>query len=553
MDDLITVSGSFGKKDYPKGTILGDIADDFQKEYKNDIILAKVNGKLRELFKHLNGDAQIEFVTTGEKIGHQTYARTATMLLTKAVADVVGTDQMKKLVVHYSVSKGYYCELGENTPITQELLDQIKCRMDELVALNLPIRKRSVSTDEAIDIFRNMKMYDKENLFRYRRASKVNIYNLDGMDDYNYGYMARSTGCIKYYDLYRYDDGFVLQLPQMSSPDTVEAFEPSHKLFQVLKQSTRWGQMLDVRTVGDLNDVIAHGGINDLILVQEALQEKNLAEIAEKIAAMGRRIVLIAGPSSSGKTTFSHRLSVQLRAHGLKPHPIPVDDYFVDRERTPLDEFGKPNFECLGALDVDLFNEHMSALLRGERVELPNFNFITGKREYKGNYKQIGRDDILVIEGIHGLNDQLSYSIHKDMKFKIYISALTQLNVDEHNRIPTTDGRLIRRIVRDAAKRGASCSHTIAMWDSVRRGEEENIFPFQEEADAMFNSALIYELAVLKQYAQPQLFSIGRDAPEYDEAKRLLKFLDYFLGVSSENVPNNSILREFIGNGCFKV
>ena len=485
MGDLITVSGSFGKKDYPKGTILGDIADDFQKEYKNDIILAKVNGKLRELFKHLNGDAQIEFVTTGEKIGHQTYARTATMLLTKAVADVVGTDQMKKLVVHYSVSKGYYCELGENTPITQELLDQIKCRMDELVALNLPIRKRSVSTDEAIDIFRNMKMYDKENLFRYRRASKVNIYNLDGMDDYNYGYMARSTGCIKYYDLYRYDDGFVLQLPQMSSPDTVEAFEPSHKLFQVLKQSTRWGQMLDVRTVGDLNDVI--------------------------------------------------------------------DDYFVDRERTPLDEFGKPNFECLGALDVDLFNEHMSALLRGERVELPNFNFITGKREYKGNYKQIGRDDILVIEGIHGLNDQLSYSIHKDMKFKIYISALTQLNVDEHNRIPTTDGRLIRRIVRDAAKRGASCSHTIAMWDSVRRGEEENIFPFQEEADAMFNSALIYELAVLKQYAQPQLFSIGRDAPEYDEAKRLLKFLDYFLGVSSENVPNSSILREFIGNGCFKV
>ena len=266
-----------------------------------------------------------------------------------------------------------------------------------------------------------------------------------------------------------------------------------------------------------------------------------------------KRIVLIAGPSSSGKTTFSHRLSIQLRAHGLKPHPIPVDDYFVDRENTPLDEKGDYNFECLEAIDIEKFNQDMNDLLNGKEVELPVFNFVTGKREYKGAKKQIGCKDILVIEGIHGLNDALTYSLGKDSKFKIYISALTQLNIDEHNRIATTDGRLIRRMVRDAAKRGADAAKTISMWESVRRGEEENIFPYQEEADAMFNSALIYELAVLKQYAEPLLFNIQKDQPEYYEAKRLLKFLDYFLGVSSEHIPQNSIIREFIGGSIFKV
>ncbi len=552
MGEYVKVSCNEITKMYPKGTCLEVIAKDFQREFTHTIILAKVNHKLCELFRTVDVDSSIEFITIGNKTGHLAYTRTATMILTKAVGDILGDKNRNHVVVEYSLSKGYYCRI-KHTTINQDLLIRIEKRMKEIVKGNLPIRKRTVSTDEAIRIFDDAGMKDKVNLFKYRSASQVHIYRLDDFEDYYYGYMAPSTGYVSLFKLYLYHEGFVMQMPEPSDPDVLPAFEPSHKLFHVLNEATHWGEMLDISTVGDLNDMISKGNFNELMLVAEALQEKRIAEIAEQIVTNKRRVCLIAGPSSSGKTTFSHRLSIQLRAHGLKPHPIPVDDYFVDREKTPLDEFGKPNYECLGALDVDLFNEHMSALLRGEMVELPTFNFITGKREYKGNYKQIGPEDILVIEGIHGLNDALTYSIHKDSKFKVYISALTQLNVDEHNRIPTTDGRLIRRIIRDSSKRGASAARTISMWDSVRRGEEENIFPFQEDADAMFNSALIYELAILKQYAAPLLYGITKDMPEYDEAKRLLKFLDYFLGVSSENVPNNSILREFIGNGCFKV
>ena len=311
---------------------------------------------------------------------------------------------------------------------------------------------------------------------------------------------------------------------------------------------------MEVDTVGALNDVISHGGITDLILVQEALQEKKIAEIAEQIAVDdSKKFVMIAGPSSSGKTSFSHRLSIQLRTHGLKPHTIALDNYFKDRKDTPLDEDGNYNFECLEAIDTKQFNEDMTALLEGKRVELPEFNFLLGKREYNGDYRQLGPDDILVIEGIHGLNEKMSYSLPKESKFKIYISALTQLNIDEHNRISTTDGRLIRRMVRDARTRGASAKHTISMWPSVRRGEDQYIFPFQEEADVMFNSALIYELAVLKPYAESILFGIPKDVPEYVEAKRLLKFLDYFIGVSTEEIPKNSLMREFVGGSIFRV
>ena len=303
-----------------------------------------------------------------------------------------------------------------------------------------------------------------------------------------------------------------------------------------------------------MNDYFVKKDAGELILTQEAYQEGKIAEIAAEIAANPKKkLVMIAGPSSSGKTTFSHRLSIQLAAHGLKPHPIPVDDYFKNREETPKDENGNYNFECLEAIDTELFNHDMNALLCGERVEMPCFNFVTGKREYRGKVRQLGENDILVIEGIHCLNDALSYSLPKENKFKIYISALTSLNIDEHNRIPTTDGRLIRRIVRDARTRGTSAKQTIAMWPSVRRGEENYIFPYQEDADVMFNSALIYELAVLKMYAEPLLFGIGKDEPEYQEAKRLLKFLDYFVGIPNDSVPVNSLLREFIGGGCFNV
>ncbi len=539
--------------EYEAGLTLETISRDFQKAYPHDIILARVDGKLAELMKTIDEDVSVEFITTGEIIGNEAYRRTASMMMLKAFQDVMGRENFERLTVQYSLDRGYYCELISDTSLTKELLDRVKLRMQEIQKENIPIIKKSMPKREAIEIFREHKMYDKVNLFHYRRSSRINVYTLEDTVDYFYGYMAPNTSYVRYFDLYLYDDGFVLQMPEPASPETVDAFEPPEKLFNVLKQSARWGELLGVRTVSDINNALADGSFSELMLVQEALQEKKIAEIAESIIESGKRIILIAGPSSSGKTTFSHRLSIQLRAHGLKPHPIPVDNYFVNREDTPLDEYGKPNFECLEALDIKELNKDLHGLLAGEEVELPVFNFVTGKREMSGEKMKIGDRDVLVIEGIHSLNDAMTYSIDQSNKFKIYISALTQLNIDEHNRIPTTDARLLRRIVRDAAKRGTNAAKTISMWQSVRRGEEENIFPYQENCDVMFNSVLIYELAILKQYAEPLLFSVREDQPEYETAKYLIKFLGYFLGASSENVPNNSILREFIGGSCFNV
>ena len=539
--------------EYEAGLTLETISRDFQKAYPHDIILARVDCKLAELMKTIDEDVSVEFITTGEIIGNEAYRRTASMMMLKAFQDVMGRENFERLTVQYSLDRGYYCELISDTSLTKELLDRVKLRMQEIQKENIPIIKKSMPKREAIEIFREHKMYDKVNLFHYRRSSRINVYTLEDTVDYFYGYMAPNTSYVRYFDLYLYDDGFVLQMPEPASPETVDAFEPPEKLFNVLKQSARWGELLGVRTVSDINNALADGSFSELMLVQEALQEKKIAEIAESIIESGKRIILIAGPSSSGKTTFSHRLSIQLRAHGLKPHPIPVDNYFVNREDTPLDEYGKPNFECLEALDIKELNKDLHGLLAGEEVELPVFNFVTGKREMSGEKMKIGDRDVLVIEGIHSLNDAMTYSIDQSNKFKIYISALTQLNIDEHNRIPTTDARLLRRIVRDAAKRGTNAAKTISMWQSVRRGEEENIFPYQENCDVMFNSVLIYELAILKQYAEPLLFSVREDQPEYETAKYLIKFLGYFLGASSENVPNNSILREFIGGSCFNV
>ena len=539
--------------EYEAGLTLETISRDFQKAYPHDIILARVDGKLAELMKTIDEDVSVEFITTGEIIGNEAYRRTASMMMLKAFQDVMGRENFERLTVQYSLDRGYYCELISDTSLTKELLDRVKLRMQEIQKENIPIIKKSMPKREAIEIFREHKMYDKVNLFHYRRSSRINVYTLEDTVDYFYGYMAPNTSYVRYFDLYLYDDGFVLQMPEPASPETVDAFEPPEKLFNVLKQSARWGELLGVRTVADINNALADGSFSELMLVQEALQEKKIAEISESIIESGKRIILIAGPSSSGKTTFSHRLSIQLRAHGLKPHPIPVDNYFVNREDTPLDEYGKPNFECLEALDIKELNKDLHGLLAGEEVELPVFNFVTGKREMSGEKMKIGDRDVLVIEGIHSLNDAMTYSIDQSNKFKIYISALTQLNIDEHNRIPTTDARLLRRIVRDAAKRGTNAAKTISMWQSVRRGEEENIFPYQENCDVMFNSVLIYELAILKQYAEPLLFSVREDQPEYETAKYLIKFLGYFLGASSENVPNNSILREFIGGSCFNV
>ena len=540
------------KRSYEEGTSYQVIARDFQKDYPHDIVLAFVDGRLQELHKTLQADCAVEFETTGGSAGHKTYKRSMSLLLVKAIYDVAPREAIGKVRIHYSVSKGYYCTIeGDVTP-DQAFLERVEARMRQMVEEDLPIRKRSVHTDEAIQMFHKHGMYDKERLFEYRRVSKVNIYSLNEFEDYYYGYMVPSAGYLKYFKLYPYDEGFVLQMPEMSEPEVVPPFEPQNKLFQVLKESTRWGDMQGIETVGALNDKITGGDATELVLVQEALQEKRVAEIAGQIASRPDiKFILIAGPSSSGKTTFSHRLSIQLRANGLVPHPIAVDNYFVERDETPRDETGAFDFECLEAVDVKLFNRQLTELLAGKEVVIPEFNFVTGHKEYGNKPKKLGENDVLVIEGIHCLNPRLTESLPDAHKFMIYISALTQLNVDEHNRIPTTDGRLIRRIVRDARTRGASAQRTIRMWPSVRRGEERNIFPYQEEADVMFNSALIYELAVLKPYVERLLFGIDRDCPEYVEAKRLLKFMDYFVGIGSEMVPMNSLLREFIGGGCF--
>jgi uridine kinase len=540
--------------EYPSGTSLLDISKDFQKDYSSQIILAFVNNKLRELFKKVNDHCSIRFVTVSEDAGHKTYQRGMVLTMLKAIYSEFGNENVKKVSVEYAISNGLYCDYEGRYPITTDRILAIKKRMTDLIQKDIPFMKRSIGTDDAIELFRRYRMFDKEKLFRYRRVSKANIYNLDGFEDYYYGYMPPSSGMLGYFDLMQYDGGLLLLLPNKKNPTVVEPFVNQPKLYETLKQANQWAQMMEIPNVGALNDIISKGNLNELILVQEALQEKKISDIAASIKkAGGKKFIMIAGPSSSGKTTFSHRLSIQLKAHGLKPHPIAVDNYFVDREKTPKDEEGNFNFEILEAIDIEQFNKDMTELMNGKTVEMPVFNFVSGKREYKGDFLTLGADDILVIEGIHGLNDALSHSLPRDSKYKIYISALTQLNIDEHNRIPTTDGRLLRRMVRDARTRGASAQKTISMWPSVRRGEDENIFPFQEDADVMFNSALIYELAVLKQYAEPILFGIDRNCPEYVEAKRLLKFLDYFIGAPSEMIPKNSILKEFVGGSCFKV
>lgn len=549
----VTIDGK--EHEYAIGTTYREIVDEYQEEVAEaPVILVMADGKLRELQKKLKGDCTLEFVTTKDHIGFETYKRTVCLVLLRAIYDVAGKENIEKVMIHYSVGNGYYFTMAGKAVLDQHFLDNVKTRMQELADMCTPIGKRSVNTDDAVSLFHHHRMYDKEKLFRFRRVSKVNIYNIGYYEDYFYGYMADHAGYVKYFDLKLYDEGFVLELPTRKNPSVISPFRPEGKIFQVQKESQEWAEKMDISYVGDLNDHITKEGISNILLVQEALQEAKIFDIAQRIVLEGnKKFIMIAGPSSSGKTSFSHRLSIQLLAHGMKPHPIGVDNYFKNREETPLDEYGEKNYECLEAIDVEQFNKDMLALLRGERIELPVFNFKTGHREYKGDFLQLGPEDVLVIEGIHGLNDKLSYALPAESKFKIYISALTQLNIDEHNRIPTTDGRLLRRIVRDARTRGTSAKDTIARWPSVRRGEEANIFPYQEQADVMFNSALVYELACLKVYAEPLLFGIDKSEPEYLEAKRLLKFLDYFISVPSEDIPHNSLLREFVGGSCFDV
>lgn len=548
----VTVNGIAAE--YAEGTTFEDLAAKHQEEYGNEIALVIVDGKMQELHKKIEEDCEVSFLTLRDAIGYRAYIRTAKIMFLKAITDIVGRDNLEKLKMEFTIGNGFYCTVKGNLEITDELAAEVQGRMQEMAEAELPITKKYYPMAKAMKLIRKHGLKAKEKLFRYRRSSGVNLYCLDGFYDYYYGYMLPNASYVKKFQVLPYAEGFMLVLPDRKEPFVLKPFKPQEKLFNTLKESTDWGARVGIENVGELNDMICSNRMQEMILLQEAEQERRIGEIAKEVVSHSHvKFVMIAGPSSSGKTSFANRISIQLRALGKVPHLISLDDYFVNREDTPLDEKGDYNFECLGAIDVELFNQDMLKLLGGEEVELPSFNFKTGHREYNGHMMKLNEEDILVIEGIHGLNPKMSYSLPEDSKFKIYISALTSLNIDDHNRIPTTDARLLRRIVRDARTRNASAKRTIQMWPSVRRGEEENIFPFQEEADMMFNSALVYELAVLKQYAEPLLFSIREGEPEFYEAKRLLRFLNYFLGVDSASIPNNSICREFVGGSCFKV
>ncbi len=551
---MVTIKINGKDRFYEDGVQYELIAEQYQNECTSQIALVEINGKIQELMKRVSRDCELKFITYENDIGHKTYVRSAIMLMMKAIKDVAGMEMAVNTKVEFTIGPGYYCAFRGGMKMDAATIEKVKDRMGELADMDLLVTKKSYPAEEAVTLFRELGMKDKVSLFRYRRSSNINVYCMGDYYDYYYGYMLPSTGYIRCFDLFPYEEGMILLLPEKEDPEKLPTFVPKKKLFQTLMMTSDWNREMGIDTVGDLNDQICQGNISDMILVQEALQERRIGEIARDIARReGVKFVMIAGPSSSGKTSFSHRLSIQLRTYGLKPHPIGLDNYYLNHDKTPLDDEGKPDYECLEALDVEQFNTDMSRLLQGESVELPSFNFKTGKREYRGKITTLGPDDILVIEGIHGLNEKMSYTLPAESKFKIYISALTCLNVDEHNRIPTTDGRLLRRMVRDARTRGTTADKTIAMWPSVRRGEEKYIFPFQEDADAMFNSAMTYELSVIKQYAEPLLFNIRKGEPGYHEAKRLLKFLEYFLGVSSEELPKNSLCREFVGGSCFDV
>lgn len=537
------------------GTTYEEIAREYQPLYEDDIILAVFENDLVELNKCPTEDGKVSFITTAQKAGKKTYRRSVTFLMLTAVWKLFPE---YSVWVQHSIGPGYFCELrDENQQIRipdEAFIEAVAEKMRQMQQADLPFVKSSIRTKDAVKIFDALHMEDKKKLLRYRRSSQINMYELDGYQEYFYGSMAPSTGSLKYFELELYQNGFMLVFPLAEATRRVPKFRHSDKLFAALDDSSKWGTSLGVGTMGALNDVIASGHVQDLIQIQEAAMEQKLSEVARMIAARENcKFVMIAGPSSSGKTTFSHRLSMHLRAQGLVPHPIGLDDFYVDRHLTPKDENGEYDFECVESIDIALFNSIMSDLFAGKERQMPTYNFKTGLREFRGNTLQLGPEDILVIEGIHGLNGKLSDLLPDESKFKIYISALTQLNIDEHNNLSTSDGRLIRRMVRDARTRNISAQETLARWASVRRGEEKNIFPFQEEADIMFNSALIYELAVLKLYAEPLLFRISEDSPEYLEAKRLLKFMEYVLPIPSEDINHNSILREFIGGSCFHI
>ncbi|MCL2361713.1 MAG: nucleoside kinase [Defluviitaleaceae bacterium] len=550
MKDKITIDivGS-GKTSVPKGITLLEVSKTQTKPWP--ILVATVDNELQDLSRRLLFDSTVDFLDISDPNGYRTYQRSLTFLMIYAAKSVLG--KKARVVVTHSINKNYYCELPDHPEPTKELLEEIERIMRETVAKDIPIEKHTLQKEAAIKLASDFGLEDKEKMLKYRHNLSVSFYKLDWFYNYFYGEMAPSTDCLSQYKLIKRSNGFMLQFPDASLGYEFAELPQNTKVEEVFEEANQWARIVNADTVGALNDNLCKSGNGMIIRIAEALHEKKVALLADRIVNEHRRIVLIAGPTSSGKTTFAVRLSTQLRAIGAVPSVIGLDNYYHNRGdgRIPRDEFGNEDYETIKAIDTALITKNLQALLLGEGVELPTFNFLTGKREYKGRYMQLAPQDVLILEGIHGLNDEISRGVADQDKFKIFISALTQINIDDHNRIPTTDTRLVRRIVRDYQYRGTTAADTIDRWPSVLRGEAKYIYPHQEAADEFFNSALVYEMCVLKQYAEPLLFDITQDAPQYTEARRLIKFLSSFLCIPSENIPANSILREFVGGSCF--
>lgn len=538
------------RREYPRGTSLEQIASDMGIQLRYPILGALVNNKLRELSFEVYKPKTIRFIDFSHPIGYRMYVRSTAFVLYAALREI-NTNAILK--IDHSVSKGWYAEInGEGGPVTDDLLNRIRMKMNEIIEADIPFTRKELPTPEAVKLFRENGHTEKANLFETRQEMYTSVYGLGNHINYFYGYLVPSTGYITEFDIQKYFRGFLIRVPERENFEIKPKVALQPKLFKVFREHKKWINILDVNYVGSLNNATRQKRDTDLIKISEALHEKRIARIADKIYKSREkvRVILISGPSSSGKTTFSKRLSIQLMVLGLRPVQISLDNYFVDRELTPRDENGEYNFETLQAIDITLFNENLSDLLQGKDVLLPRFDFTTGKRN-NGERLKISGDQVLIVEGIHGLNPGLTPSIRPQCKFGIFVSALTQISIDAHNPIPSTDNRLIRRMVRDYRFRNYSALDTLRRWESVRHGEEQYIFPFQENADVMFNSALLYELAVLKTYAEPLLKTIPENETEYAEALRLMKFLSYFQPVSAREIPPTSILREFLGGSSF--
>lgn len=541
------------KKIAPGATLL-DIYHGFNLEMPYQVVSAKVNNRVEGLMFKVYNNKDVEFLDIRDLSGMRTYVRSLCFVLFKAMRDLFPNT---KMLMEHSISKGYYCKPQTPRPLTDDDVTRIKQRMQQIIDQDLRYRRTECRVEEAVKVFNDMGLEDKVKLLQTSGAIYTYYYTLDDTVDYYYGNLLPSTGYLYLFDLVKYDQGLLLRVPCKEDPTRLEEVIKQEKMLDVFKEYLNWLDIMDMSNVGDLNVMCQKGFATGIINVAEALQEKKISQIADTIhhrAQNGNKVklVLIAGPSSSGKTTFSKRLSVQLMANGLKPHPLSLDDYFVNREETPLDENGNYDYESLYALDLDLFNRQLEALLRGEEVEIPRFNFTTGRKEYKGEKLKLQEHTILILEGIHALNPELTAHIPAANKYKIYVSALTTISLDDHNWISTTDNRLLRRIIRDFNYRGYSAQDTIARWPSVRQGEDKWIFPHQENADVMFNSALLFEFAVLRAHAEPILNSVPRNCPEYAEAYRLLKFLRYFIPIQDKEIPHTSLLREFFGGSSFK-